>query len=56
MYNVFLAFAASLIESANYNADTVVTLNNISDSCTVVERRSLTGELLLSCARPAADG
>ena len=23
---------------------------------TVVERRSLTGELLLSCARPAADG
>jgi len=31
------------------------------DSCswrrsTVVERRSLTGELSLSCARPAADG
>ena len=24
--------------------------------CTVVERRSLTGELSLSCARPAADG
>jgi len=23
---------------------------------TVVERRSLTGELFLSCARPAADG
>ena len=24
--------------------------------CTVVERRSLAGELSLSCARPAADG
>jgi len=28
----------------------------LSYQCRVVERRSLTGELSLSCARPAADG
>jgi len=38
---------------------TKITINNNNSSWwrgTVVERRSLAGELSLSCARPAADG
>jgi len=42
----------------NFGEDMIYTLLNTRSwwRGTVVERRSLAGELSLSCARPAADG